>query len=84
MSHRTQVTLEDEQYQRLLAQSARTGLPLAELVRRAVDRTYGSTTAAEILRALEESRGSWTHRDLDGAAYVDSLRRGLASRLAAS
>lgn len=83
MTHRTQVTLEDEQYQRLLAHSARTGLSLAELVRRALDRTYGST-AAEIQRALDESRGSWAHRDLDGAAYVDSLRRGLASRLASS
>jgi hypothetical protein len=38
MSHRTQITLTDEQYERLRAESRETGLGLAEQVRRAVDR----------------------------------------------
>lgn len=82
MSHRTQITLEDEQYERLRAESARTGLGLAELVRRAVDETYGSSTVAERRRRLDLSFGSWVEADLDGEAYVEWVRRGLGSRLA--
>ena len=81
MSHRTQITLTDEQYVRLLGESDRTGLPLAELVRRAVNQAYGAPDPDEILLALDQSFGSWTGRDFDGADYVEGLRRGLASRL---
>lgn len=82
MAHRTQITLADEQYARLRAESQRTGLSLAELVRRALDRTYATTRSADTLRALDASFGSWDGRDEDGARYVDDLRPGLASRLA--
>jgi hypothetical protein len=82
MSHRTQITLTDEQYERLQSESERTGLGLAELVRRAVDRSYGSTLHGESAEALRESFGSWTGREYDGAEYVDHLRRGMARRLA--
>ncbi len=82
MSHRTQVTLTDEQYERLRHESQRSGLGLAELVRRALDRTYGATGPEDAVRALDESFGSWTGRDFDGAGYVESLRRGMTRRLA--
>lgn len=82
MSHRTQITLTDRQYERLRSESARTGVGLAELVRRAVDRSYGSTRHDTLLEGLEDSFGSWTDRADDGAAYVDGLRRGMAHRLA--
>lgn len=82
MSHRTQITLTDEQYERLRDQAQRTGLGLAELVRRAVERSYGSVPPADRLRALDDSFGAWTDRDFDGASYVDTLRRGMARRLA--
>ena len=81
MSHRTQITLSDEQYKRLRAESERTGLGLAELVRRALERTYGTKRHDERIRALERSFGGWAERDEDGAAYVDGLRRGMAQRL---
>ena len=81
MSHRTQITLTDEQYSRLLGESGRTGLSLSELMRRAVDRAFGALGPDEILLALDESFGSWTDRDYDGAEYVEGLRRGLAARL---
>lgn len=81
MSHRTQITLTNEQYGRLLAESDRTGLPLAELVRRALNQTYGALDPSEILFALDESFGSWTDRDFDGSEYVEALRPGLAARL---
>ncbi len=82
MTHRTQITLTDEQYQRLLDESKRSGLALAELVRRAVERSYGSTPADEALAALDASFGSWTDRSVDGESYIEGLRRGMAQRLA--
>ena len=81
MSHRTQITLTDEQYARLLDESRRSGRGLAELVRRAVERSYGTSPAAEVLSALDASFASWEDRDFDGASYVDGLRRGMSRRL---
>lgn len=80
ISHRTQVTLTDEQYERLRGESKRSGLGVAELVRRAVDRSYGATHSDDALRALDDSFGAWTERDVDGATYVERLRRGTTSR----
>jgi hypothetical protein len=40
MSRRTQITFKDRQHRFLLEESVRTGLPMAELVRRAVDDVY--------------------------------------------
>lgn len=84
MSHRTQITLSDEQYARLRAESEQTGLGLAELVRRAVDASYGTMGLEERLAALEAGFGAWTDEahDEDGAAYVERIRPGMAKRLA--
>lgn len=82
MTHRTQITLADEQYERLREESRRSGLGLAELVRRAVDRMYGTTRPEETVRALDASFGSWTDRADDGESYVEGLRSGMATRLA--
>lgn len=81
MGHRTQITLTEEQYDRLRRESERSGLSLAELVRRAVDRSHGSATHRELLDALDASFGSWAELDLDGEGYVDALRQGMARRL---
>lgn len=83
MSHRTQITLSDEQYVRLVKESDRTGLGLAELVRRALTRCYGDVTANERVHRLEETSGTWTGVDVDGEAYVERLRHGMARRMAA-
>ncbi len=40
MSRRTQITLTDRQHALLCSESRRSGLPLAELVRRAIDGEY--------------------------------------------
>jgi hypothetical protein len=82
MTHRTQITLADEQYERLRAESQRSGLGLAELVRRAIDRVYGSAGPEETVRGLDGSFGMWTNRTDDGASYVEGMRRGMARRLA--
>lgn len=81
MSHRTQITLTDGQYERLRTESARTGVALAELVRRAVDASYGAARHDAIIDGLEGSFGGWSERDGDGADYVEGLRRGMARRL---
>lgn len=82
MSHRTQITLTDDQYERLRTESERTGVGLAELIRRAVDRSYGTAKHATVVQALDDSFGSWTDRNYDGEGYVEGLRRGMARRLA--
>lgn len=82
MSHRTQVVLEDRQYARLTAESARTGVSLGELVRRAVDRTYGLPDDDATVAALDLSFGSWIDLETDGEQYVEQLRHGLGRRLA--
>lgn len=83
MSHRTQITLSDEQYRRLLLESSRTGLGLAELVRRALDRVYAGPSTEETLRWVDDSFGIWADRedDEDGVAYVARLRQGINKRL---
>ena len=82
MAHRTQITLSDPQYELLKRESQRTGLSLAELVRRSLDDTFLSPSA-DLDLALERSFGAWTDRESDGEDYVDRLRRpGLGRRLA--
>lgn len=82
MSHRTQITLEDAQYALLRAESVRTGLGLAELVRRALDATYGTTpTVIEAKLRIDTAFGLWIERgeELDGLST--SLRPGLGRKL---
>jgi len=80
MRHRTQITLTDTQYARLKQESERTGMGLAELVRRALAAVYQDTDEQGAAEALARSFGTWQDRELDGAAYVDGLRRGIAAR----
>lgn len=80
MAHRTQITLSDAQYAMLKRQSERTGLPLAELVRRALSLAY-RTRSAQGAAWLDESFGAWAERELDGFQYVERLRPGLGRRL---
>lgn len=81
MSHRTQIILTDSQYASLMHEADRTGLSLAELVRRAVSREYGFPDPTALLAALTESFGAWEGDTPDGAEYVKRLRPGLQARL---
>jgi hypothetical protein len=62
MSRRTQITLSDRQHAFLVDESSRTGLPLAELVRRAVDATYRPGARSRV-RGFEISLGLWERPD---------------------
>jgi len=56
------VTLTDRQHAFLVDESQRTGLPLAELVRRAVDTTYRPHARSK-LQGVELSIGVWKRPD---------------------
>jgi hypothetical protein len=62
MSRRTHVILTDRQHAFLVHESTRTGLPQAELVRRAIDYTYRPNTRSRI-RGFEISLGAWKTPD---------------------
>ena len=66
MSHRTQVVLTDRQHGFLREESARTGLAIAELMRRAVDFTYRPGSRPRIA-GYELSFGLWRRPDPDVA-----------------
>jgi hypothetical protein len=81
MSHRTQITLTDQQYERLKHESAESGLSIAELIRRRLDGPR-ELSIEEKLAALRASRGAWKDRDFDGKEYVERIRQpGLGNRL---
>lgn len=82
MSHRTQVTLTDAQYERLRAESERTGLSMAELVRRAIDAAYVDDDVERRLADLRASAGVWADRDDigDSLEYRNSLWPGMGQR----
>jgi hypothetical protein len=62
MSRRTQITLTDRQHAVLVHESKRTGLSLAELVRRAVDGTYRPFDRPRV-GGFELSLGVWRRPD---------------------
>ena len=77
MSHRLQVTLDEDQYDWLRRRSAETGASIAELVRRAVDDSArrGTIGPEARLAVLQSTAGAWRGRDEDGATYVERSRR---------
>jgi hypothetical protein len=78
MSHRLQVTLDDDQYARLRQLWAETGASIAELVRRSLDAAAGLSRhvgTEERLAAIRATSGAWKGRDEDGASYVEQSRR---------
>jgi hypothetical protein len=62
MGRRTQITLTDRQHALLHDESFRTGLSLAELIRRAVDRTYQPRVRPAVT-GVELSFGLWRRPD---------------------
>jgi hypothetical protein len=62
MATRFHVTLEDHQYRQLRRESERSSLTMAELVRRALDKAYGSNEERRI-PGVELSVGLWRRPD---------------------
>jgi hypothetical protein len=80
MSHRLQVTLDDQLFQALQSEADRTGASLAEVVRRSVAERLGILSMADRLAVLERTAGMWADRDKSGVHYQAELRRGLDDR----
>lgn len=78
---RTQVYLGSEELELLDRVARTTGASRSELIRRAVQSTYGEKSTADKLRALKASAGSWQGRRFSGAEYVDAIRGDLSERL---
>jgi hypothetical protein len=74
VSRRTQITLTDRQHALLLDESQRTGLALAELVRRAIDRTYRAGARPSV-QGFELSLGLWRRPDAAVAGRRVTTRR---------
>jgi hypothetical protein len=72
LGRRTQITLTDRQHLFLRDESERTGLAMAELIRRAVDTTYRPFSRPR-LGGFELSVGVW--RDPDAAVSGRRARR---------
>jgi len=62
MSRKTQLTLTDRQHAFLIGESVRTGLSMAELVRRAIDRVYRPALRPKV-PGYELSLGLWKRPD---------------------
>jgi hypothetical protein len=77
MSRRTQITLTDRQHSFLRDEARRTGLSLAELVRRSVDRVYRPFDRPTV-RGFEVSVGLW--RDPDAAVVGRRVQESLTGR----
>ena len=81
LSRRTQITLQDRQHAFLADESNRTGLSIAELVRRAIDTTY-RPDIRPVVHGFELSLGLWRRPDAAVAGRrVRSARRGGRPRL---
>lgn len=84
MSHRLQITLDDDQYVSLTAESERTGASMAELIRQAVEARLGLESgeqrAARFRSALSLAAGTWHDRAEDGLEYQRRIRAPLANR----
>jgi hypothetical protein len=73
MGRRTHVMLTDRQYAFLVDEARRTGLSMAELVRRALDQTYRPHSRPRV-RGFELSLGIW---DRPPAAIAGRRRLGV-------
>lgn len=62
MTRRTQITLTDRQHAFLVDEARRTGLSMAELVRRAIDTTYRES-ARQRVRGFEVTLALWPRPD---------------------
>lgn len=80
---RTQIYLGATELALLDRAAGDTGASRSELIRRAVQESYGALSKEEKRRILRATAGAWKHnREQSGAEYVDSIRGDMNERLA--
>jgi hypothetical protein len=80
MSHRLQVTFDEDLWLALQEESARTGAALAEVVRRSVGEKLGISGAKDRQKLLARTAGLWADRTESGLEIQADLRSGLTDR----
>jgi hypothetical protein len=70
MSHRFQVVLSDEQYEFLDEEADRSAVSMAELIRRAVDTTYGLAASDRVVFSISHTLGRRSGRPFDSRRYA--------------
>lgn len=73
MSRRTQITLPERQYDLLRYESFRSNLSMAELIRRAIDRTYEPERRPTV-HGYELSFGLWRQPDVAVVGRLEPKR----------
>jgi metal-responsive CopG/Arc/MetJ family transcriptional regulator len=79
---RTQIYLGADELDLLDRMAEATGASRSELIRRAIRSTFGTTSKAQKLQALQASAGSMPYLRESGVGYVDAIRGDLNERLA--
>ena len=80
MSHRLQVTLDNDLYEALQSEADRTGASLAEVVRRSVSERLGILSTDDRRAILRRTAGIWSDRTQSGVEIQAEMRRGLLER----
>ncbi len=73
MSRRFQVVLTDRQYHFLDEEADRSGVSVAELIRRAIDTTY-APAGGRIVHVITHELGRRSGRWLDGPGYASPIQ----------
>jgi hypothetical protein len=74
MSHRFQVVLSDEQYAFLDREADRSSVSMAELVRRAIDTTYGLADDDRVVFSISHTLGRRSGRGFDSRRYASPFQ----------
>lgn len=74
---RTQIYLNNEQYNNLIIESKKTSKTMSELIREAVNHKFGITRKIDFNEAIDNVAGLWENRkDIkSGKDYVDNIRK---------
>jgi hypothetical protein len=72
MARKTQITLTDRQHALLMEESARSGLSMAELVRRSIDAVF-RPTKRPVVRGVQVNLGVWRLPDAGVVARKTSM-----------
>jgi len=80
MSHRLQVTLDDDLFEALQVEARLTGASLAEVVRRSVSDRLGVRSVGDRLAVLDRTVGAWGSGGGSGLEFQREQRRGLTER----
>ncbi len=74
---RTQIYLNNDQYNNLLIESRKRSKTISDLIREAVDKSFGAKKDVGLDRATDNIFGLWEKRKdiISGMNYVDNIRK---------